>query len=269
MSEEGRSRRGFIRTLGATIAGVFAGGVATATQANATVGQPLVVGQTNDGEGSTTTLASGALDVTGNGVTAVSGDSSGVDPDQAGSPGIDGRGWPGVRGVGLTDSGSGDQLGIGILGRTGSDVPNSAWESDNPQVGVWGRSRVGIAGSGDEVGVFAEYAGSGPTAGGAALSADGNSVVGVRTTGSPALDVQGKALFSRSGVVSMPAGGSTITLTPAGGITSASIVFAVLTQNRSGVWVRAVTKNATSGTLTIHLNKAVGPATNIGWFIVN
>jgi hypothetical protein len=127
---------------------------------------------------------------------------------------------------------------------------------DSDDVGALGTVCVGVRGEG-----FFGMVAAGSTGG-----------TGLRTWGGTgngndiALDVRGKALFSRSGRATISAGQSTkkINLT---GVTWSSLVFAVLRSNRSGRYVRAVVP--TTGSFTIYLNTTVTSSTYVVWFVVN
>jgi hypothetical protein len=127
-------------------------------------------------------------------------------------------------------------------------------------VGVWGVSDdLGVAGDGG-VGVYGQgfYGALGyseATSGIAVYAAAGDPTV-------RALRVEGRAEFTRSGRTSISAGHSTRAVTLAG-CTSSTLVFAVLSSNRSGRFVRAVVP--ASGKFTIYLNTTVGSSTNVTW----
>ena len=127
---------------------------------------------------------------------------------------------------------------------------------DSIDVGALGTGSVGVRGEG--------FFGM--------VAAGSNGGAGLRTWGGDgsgnaiALDVRGKALFSRSGRATISAGQSTkkINLT---GVSFSSLVFAVLRSNRSGRYVRAVVP--TTGSFTIYLNTTVTSSTYVVWFVVN
>jgi hypothetical protein len=75
-------------------------------------------------------------------------------------------------------------------------------------------------------------------------------------------------VFSRSGVVTVAAGKSSVTQT-AVALTSASLVLATLQQNLSGVYVRAAVPNIAGKSFTVYLNKTVTAPAKVAWFIVN
>jgi hypothetical protein len=128
---------------------------------------------------------------------------------------------------------------------------------DSPDVGVLGTGGVGVRGEG-----FFGMVAAGAIGGGTGLRTWGGNGSGSDI----ALDVRGKALFSRSGRTTISAGQSTkkINLT---GVTWSSLVFAVLRSNRSGRYVRAVVP--TTGSFTIYLNTAVTSSTYVVWFVLN
>jgi hypothetical protein len=72
--------------------------------------------------------------------------------------------------------------------------------------------------------------------------------------------------FSRSGKTKITAGHNKKTIALPG-VTSSSLVFAVLRSNRSGRWVRAVVPGA--GLFTVYLNTDVGSDSYLVWFVLN
>jgi hypothetical protein len=88
-------------------------------------------------------------------------------------------------------------------------------------------------------------------------------------TGGYALQVQGRAVFSRSGRSTVSAGQSSKTVNSFG-IEPSAIVVATVQGNPAGVWVRNVSINAANDTFTIRLNKAApSGGVTVGFFIVN
>jgi hypothetical protein len=144
-------------------------------------------------------------------------------------------------------------------------------------VGVWGDSGdVGVQGTAGAVGVYGEgnygVYGAGYLSGGAGVvgqAVDANTF-GVIAQGDnstrTALRVTGKASFSRSGRTAMAAGTyyKTIYLT---GVSTSSLVFAVLTANRSGRWVRAVVP--VTGRFVVYLNTTLTATTYVAWWVIN
>jgi len=118
--------------------------------------------------------------------------------------------------------------------------------------GVWGDSGdIGVIGTG-ALGVI-----------GIAEDASGIGVLATTDVGGArSLLVEGKAEFTRSGRTSISAGHSSKAVTLAG-CTSSTLVFAVLSSNRSGKYVRAVVP--ASGKFTIYLNSSVSSRSNVSW----
>ena len=82
------------------------------------------------------------------------------------------------------------------------------------------------------------------------------------------LQVNGAAVFSKSGLLTIAAGSSSGTVT---GIvlSAASLVLATVQQDLPGVWVRSAVPDAAGDSLTINLTTTVPVATSVGWFVVN
>jgi hypothetical protein len=128
--------------------------------------------------------------------------------------------------------------------------------------GVWGEALSGGAGvtgtaSGTNGGVQGVNAGPGP------------GVLAQNSGSGPALSVVGPAAFKRSGVLSIAANKSSVTLS---GISlgAAAFVLATIQGSVAGIYVQGVTVvTGSSGSFTVHLNKATTKALNVGWFVVN
>jgi hypothetical protein len=154
----------------------------------------------------------------------------------------------GVRGVSVS--------GFGVRGF--SDMGTAVFSLGGRDEGVQGRSgstassasgtRVGVHGVTDaavEPAMWGEN-----VAGGAGVLASGPKV---------ALQVQGPAVFDRSGVVTVAAGHSTAKETGIA-LTAASLVLATMQGNVAGVYVQGVTLvTGSPGSFTIHLNKGRAP----------
>jgi hypothetical protein len=111
---------------------------------------------------------------------------------------------------------------------------------------------------------------AGRAAGGVGALGDSPDGVGVwaNSQNATALKVTGKAHFSRSGILTVPAGKSSATQTGVT-LTSASLVLATVQQDRPGVWVRSAVPKVTAHSFTLHLSKAVPARTKVAWFVVN
>jgi hypothetical protein len=86
-----------------------------------------------------------------------------------------------------------------------------------------------------------------------------------------ALQVEGKATFSRSGRATVSNGRSyvDVDLTDAGGLAGSPLIVATCQSYRSGTWVAAARKNYPStGTFRIYLNKTATAATYVAWVVL-
>lgn len=147
--------------------------------------------------------------------------------------------------------------GTGVAGASGRAtalpvVPNTGvyGEAMNGTTahGVWGRSASGrgVAGS----------------------ATSGIGVYAVATTGY-AIAASGRVHFGKvSGLATIAAGASSVTVTP--GVAITTTTFALLTA-RSNLGARALwhTVDPTAGTLTVHVSSAVSATTSIGWLLLS
>jgi hypothetical protein len=183
------------------------------------------------------------------GVSGSSSSSIGVNGSSNSGPGVNGfsNSGPGVSGQSAT--------GTGVWASSGSTPPPPA------KTGVYGYAAQDASARGVV----------GQSAAGRGVHGLASSGVGVRaeatTTSGFALDVIGRARFSRSGKLAIAAGRSSVTKT-AIPVTSSSLVIAVLQTNRAGVFVRAAVVNPTARSFTIYLNKAVTATTYVAWFVL-
>ena len=131
--------------------------------------------------------------------------------------------------------------------------------------GVWGDSQnIGVYGSGG-AGVVG-YGGTG-------VVGEANSVqnsVGVLgyapSNAQYALVASGKVSFSRSGRNAVGSGKSNIVINRSG-VTTSSLVFAVLSTSESGRWVRAVVPAA--GKFTVYFNTSLTSRASVAWFVLD
>lgn len=206
--------------------------VAWPLPAIATQGQPVIAGQPNSATSATTINTSGmdhGLVVAGhgNGFAGV----SAFDTETNGT-GVQGEGGPGGTGVfGSNPFGTG----IGVWGRTAGSGS-----------GVYGQA------TGAGVGVFGD-------------TVDGTGLTG-RSTHGTALRVLGKATFSRSGTVVIPAGSAIRTVTLSG-VTTASMILVTAQQNAA---VFAKSAVPASGRFTIRLSgNAPTGGLKVAYFVLN
>ena len=278
-----RTVRGLI-TAGAVGALVWAvvlggGGAATAIQGSAVIAGQLnsATNQTqvnNTLGGISDTLCSGG----GGGTQGFVG---------CGSEGVDGKGVnygvagtaSSANGAGVLGQGTTGVVGAGFHGPgiSGSGTPGvegaALFADDN---GVWGHT------DGSGSGVYGETSGTGngvlgyaPTA--TAVKGQTTSGIGVLATATgsgTALNVSGRAQFSRSGVVTItyPAKSAVISAVP---VTAKSIALATIQKYLTGVYVVAAVPNlsGSSNSFTIYLNKAPGSSTApksvvVGWQVI-
>jgi hypothetical protein len=176
----------------------------------------------------------------------------------------------------------GDDWGYGVHGinesETGYGVYGTGGEIGTRGVGLTGVEGIGrdtgVRGDGADFGVEGiAHVGGGPDGWGVGVSGTAKTGIGVLAT-SPsgiALDVVGKARFSRSGRATVAAGRSyvDVDLRTNGGLAGSPLIFATLQSYRSGVFVAATRKNYPStGKFRIYLNKAVTASTYVAWLVI-
>ena len=178
--------------------------------------------------------------LTGNHPTGTYGEANGADPtgvwgqggtvDSGFSTGVYGEGDTGVWGYGGWGVfGASDTTGTGVYGFAGTSVPGAP-----ANTGVFGYSNAGTG----------IYASSG--------------------TGT-ALHVNGKLRLSRSGKISVSSGKTNVVKTLAG-VTTSSIIIAVLQTAETGTWVRAAV--AGTGKFTVYFNRALPSSSSVGYMVL-
>jgi hypothetical protein len=103
---------------------------------------------------------------------------------------------------------------------------------------------------------------------GVGVHGDAPSGTGVLATGKTALSVQGPAVFSRSGILTVHAGQASATETGVM-LTGASLVLATLQQDHDGLWIRSAVPDVATNSFTVHLSKVAPVRVRVAWFIVN
>jgi hypothetical protein len=191
----------------------------------------------------------------------------------ANQPGVQSYGYAGdgVSGVALPYGGAASNAGV----RGQSLAPSGAGVHGSHRrfVGVWGDGPIGAVGqSMSDYGIGVEGDASGQGAIGVFGSASGARGVGVYATApspdSAALQVNGRAVFSSAGRITVPAGATSGT--QAGlSLSGAAFVLATLQQDLQGVLVRAAVVDAAAGTVTVHLDQAPAVDVLVGWMAVN
>jgi hypothetical protein len=187
-------------------------------------------------------------------------------------------------GIGTGVSGSGQLGGTGVSGTAAGGGPGGTFDSDTGTgvlassasgKAIWGSAgnvgsaffgaRNGVHGltdSGTDSGVLGENAGGGPGVQG--VSKNG---VGVLASGQIALKVNGPAVFSRSGTLTIAAGNTSATRRAA--LTSASLVLVTAQNDVPGTVIRSAVPDAVLGAFTVNLGGAVSGDVTVAWFIVN
>jgi len=146
--------------------------------------------------------------------------------------------------------------GSGAMGISGTDTTTAA----PANTGVWGWAAQDATARGVH----------GQTTAGQGVRGEATSGVGVyatSTTGT-ALQVAGKAKFSRSGKASVLAGKTYVDVTVPGGLATNTVVHATLQTYRSGVAIAAARKNyPTTGKVRIYLTKvgSTTASTSVAW----
>jgi len=281
---------------GALAAALTADALARPAPALADNGHNVILGQANAAT-ATTAIQNGAdssgqaaLRGIGTGATAglsgVSDSGTGVHGDAPSGTGVQGSSGSGTGGVFVAAAGKGvygqsgttaSKLGVGTNGVHGiTDNPRgfgvvgenygggTAVSGIGGDFGVIGTSNpgVGVLGAGGEAGVRGVNDGFGP-----GVHGDSFNGIGVLATGTQAaLSVQGPAMFSRSGVLTVRRGRSSAVhaLVP---ISRRSLVLAIIQQDLDGVWVRSAVPGEEK--FTVHLNKAAPTDVKVAWFVVN
>lgn len=191
-------------------------------------------------------------------------------------PGVVGVGagtGSGVRGFGGANGGTG-VAGFGSL-ENGGAGPGVLGQGSGTGPGV-----LGIGGSGGAAGVQGSGSGTGagvagrggngggPGVHGSATSSAGVGVLADNPFEGTALEINGRAVFSRSGTASIAAGSSSVTV-PGMALSAASLVLATLQQDRVGIYVRSAVPDPAARSFTVHLNESVTVRTTVAWFVVN
>jgi hypothetical protein len=170
-------------------------------------------------------------------------------------------------------------LGNGIRGR--GQVDGVIGESPGNRSGVVGFSGGGDAPAGPaKTGVYGEASHDANARGVTGKSTAGQGVRGEATTGigveavattGLALDVNGRAQFSRSGRASVPANSKNVDVTVPGGLSASANVLATLQIKRGNVTVIAARPNyPTAGKVRIYLSGVASTtaSTPVAWFVL-
>jgi hypothetical protein len=188
--------------------------------------------------------------------------------------------------LGAVANGAG-QGGNGVYGSTDSTGASGVYgHNAGTGFGVAGRAESGVGTLGDSTngtGILASSENgtglSATTTNGTALSAStgistATAASLINTEGGIALSVTGKALFNRSGSVSITYPAKSATVAVPGGLSASALVLAIMQNAVSGIYVASAVPNTSTGKATINLNKAPGSGTapktaKVAWFVVN
>jgi hypothetical protein len=215
----------------------------------------------------------------GTGVHGLSRDASGVQGEsvfgigvsghsiEPGSTAVSGESTDGVGVQGGSHNGVGvqgnSQFSVAVRGGNVSETePAMQGWAQNGQTGVMGRSTAF-----DEfdpivsplhVGVF-----------GVADRPSGRGVL-ARSRDGRALQANGRVRFSTSGLVTIPQGGSEVTVTPAFRVVGSAKVLATAQGDPGGAAaVRFVTIDPTANAFTVHMTEPVAAPTPVAWFVLD
>jgi hypothetical protein len=151
--------------------------------------------------------------------------------------------------------------GIACTGPRALDVSSTAgdgirgWSDGDHTSGV-----MGYATNSTGYGVYGKNGGRGAAALGTYSAALWASTAGYAAP--LAMRIEGRAQFTRSGVVTIAKNKRSMTL-PVAPVTAATFGIATVQQLRTGLYVQCVVRSGTS--LVVYLNKAATAATRIGW----
>jgi hypothetical protein len=230
-------------------------------------GDNVVLGQDNTAS-ATTVIANSADDQTQAAVQATgSGNTSGLSGLSTSGNGVYGQSGTTASGLlplghgvhGITDN----PEGYGVVAEHAAG--GTAVRAIGGEFGVVGTANpgVGVEGMGVAAGVIGTNTGGGPGVHGDAFSG-----IGVLASGATALSVQGPAVFSRSGVLTVHRGRSSVAQTGVQ-LSRATLVLATIQDDLEGVWVRSAVPDPAGQMFTIHLNKAAPTRVKVAWFLVN
>ena len=267
-----RSRRAILTGAAASAAALAANAALPASKALAVANNPLLLDVTSNASTAATVLTS---TLAGNVLTIVDADPASVGLNvQGGAVGLSAKTSAatsqgilsiapvtGAAIVGIVGSAANaplpsDRIYSGVIGYSDpgdgvTAVGTGVW-GVSPDTGVSGQGSTGVYGYG-AYGVYGDG------------DISGIGVYGHSKTGT-ALYVNGKAHFSKSGKITVAKGKTAITKTVAG-VTSASIVIAVLQTKVAGTWITSAI--AASGKFTVNFNKALPAKASVGWIVLD
>jgi hypothetical protein len=229
-----KDRRDILKGALAVAAGAAAATIATAGPAEAADGQNLALGAAATNQSSTKTLwtndgTNWMLELNGN--------------------------------LGLRSTMNGSSPGYAVLAETNASGQAAVGANNDNASGF------GVYGQADGADAIGTVARSDTGTGLKGWTQSGTAVLALAESGGVGLDVQGPALFSRSGRATVGAGKASVKVSGQM-IAPGTMVLAVLQQQRAGVWVTAAVPAPAGDTFAIYLNKSVGKKTKVAWFLV-
>jgi hypothetical protein len=279
-------RRGFLTGIAGALAALAARDLVSTPNAGAANGDAVKAGQSVSATSFTkvtnTSDTGAGLWGVANGATrhGVFGTNTGAGHGVGGA--ASGTGAAGVHGT--TDGGEGygvwgdssGNFGTGVYGTSGGNGVSGASDGDTfagvlgtatgtAAFGVYGYA-TGVGGIGVNGAAIASggvgVRGRAHAPGSVAVFADDDGSAGVI-----ALKVGGAAVFSRSGLVTVPKGSKSAKVTGVS-LSATSLVLATV-QAKARQYVQAAVPDVTGSRFTIELNKAAATDLSIAWFIVN
>jgi hypothetical protein len=266
--------------------------LADAPEAHAASGDPVILGRSNRADSVTTVrnVSDGGtgLRVTARGESSVAvqaespnvgilGESergSGVQGVSTFGDGLSGHSLfgPAVRansgnGVGV-DGQSRESVGVAGTSRFGMGVVGTNLATDQPAVrGFAGNGSTGVQGLSIPQGAAAPPTPASTGIHGRCDQAAGTGVLAQSADGT-ALRVDGSAVFSRSGILAIPAGARSATQTNVP-LTSLSLVLAVMRRHQHFRHIEAAVPHPETSSFTVHLNLPASPGCQVAWFVLN
>jgi hypothetical protein len=288
--ERPTGRRGFLAIIAGAFAALSARSLVSTPDADAANGDPVRAGRSVSA--TSLTKVTNTSD-TGAGLWGVANGAArhGIYGTNAGKGhGAGGlanaSGVAGVHGMNDDDAGYGvwgdSAGGFGVYGTSANGTGILGAAEGDAGVGVAGTASgfqaFGVQGvnHGNGIGVLAQSDGAGAAlyakaAYDVAVYADASvkepTTIGVYASGSVGLQVEGPAVFSSSGVATVPAGSQSTTVDWAR-LTAGSSVLATAQASQQRYVVAAV-PDVTNRRFTIHLNKAASADLPVAWFVIN